>query len=570
MSRWSLRRILGSLFVVAGLVTLLIVVLVGTAMVRLDHARTDRVDVYGPASLNVETLAKSYSDQETGLRGFISIDKRSFLKPYRTGRDVERRQEQILRRTLRHRPDLLRRLDAVQDAAGVWHSTVAEPAITRTERQGPKASTARDIEDGKASFDRIRSALRALQQPVLASRDAAGRVLDQQLDLLRAVLAGSLLLLLVVAALTAFALRRFITDPLRQLGREVDVVEAGELNHPVDFGAAPAEVLQLTRQVDRMRMRIVQEYALAENARLEAIDARLLVEEQAVDLQRSNAELEQFAYVASHDLQEPLRKVASFCQLLERRYKGQLDERADQYIEFAVDGAKRMQQLINDLLAFSRVGRLTAPFSDVDLDTTLDQALRQVDASIEESGATVIHDPLPTVSGDGTLLVQLFQNLVGNAVKFRGEQSPVIRLGARRDGDDWELYCSDNGIGIEPQYADKIFVIFQRLHGRDAYGGTGIGLAMCKKIVEYHGGRMWLDHEATQGATFRWTLPVRAEDRADQPPTNGTSTNGTSTNGTPTNSSAGIITTTHDERSLDERVPAHPADRGSPGGGRPG
>jgi light-regulated signal transduction histidine kinase (bacteriophytochrome) len=197
----------------------------------------------------------------------------------------------------------------------------------------------------------------------------------------------------------------------------------------------------------------------------------------------------------------------------------------------------------------------------------LAQALRQVERSLEEAGATVTHDPLPTVSGDGTLLVQLFQNLVGNAVKFHGERAPVIHIGVHRQGEDWEFLCADNGIGIEAQYADKIFVIFQRLHGRDVYGGTGIGLAMCKKIVEYHGGRMWLDQEVEDGATFRWTLPVRAQDLADDsilaaPPRLAFSM--------PPPSNPTTNPTTNDERPLDERVPAHPADRGSPGGGRPG
>jgi light-regulated signal transduction histidine kinase (bacteriophytochrome) len=252
----------------------------------------------------------------------------------------------------------------------------------------------------------------------------------------------------------------------------------------------------------------VQEFAMAEQARDDAQRARAVVEEQAQDLARSNTELEQFAYVASHDLQEPLRKVASFCQLLERRYKGQLDERGDQYIEYAVDGAKRMQQLINDLLAFSRVGRIAADFAPVDLGAALAQAQRQLATMLEETGATVTSDALPTINGENTLLVQLFQNLVGNAVKFHGAESPRIHIGVRATGGMWELSSSDNGIGIEEQYADKIFVIFQRLHARDAYGGTGIGLAMCKKIVEYHGGRIWLDTNKTGGASIRWTLPM--------------------------------------------------------------
>jgi light-regulated signal transduction histidine kinase (bacteriophytochrome) len=180
-----------------------------------------------------------------------------------------------------------------------------------------------------------------------------------------------------------------------------------------------------------------------------------------------------------------------------------------------VDGAKRMQRLINDLLAFSRVGRVTGEFATVDLEVVLAQAIRQLEATLEEADAEVTHDDLPQVQGDASLLVQLLQNLIGNAVKFRSDEPPRVHIGVRRapvDGRLWEFSCTDNGIGIDPLYEDKIFVIFQRLHGRETYGGTGIGLAMCKKIVEYHGGRLWLDSGAGEGrgggSTFRWTLPV--------------------------------------------------------------
>jgi light-regulated signal transduction histidine kinase (bacteriophytochrome) len=231
------------------------------------------------------------------------------------------------------------------------------------------------------------------------------------------------------------------------------------------------------------------------------------------ELERSNRELEQFAYVASHDLQEPLRKVASFCQLLERRYKGQLDERADQYIGFAVDGAKRMQVLINDLLAFSRVGRLTREQVVVDCGEIAAQAVANLGPAIEETGAEIEVGPLPSVRGEPALLAAVFQNLLGNAVKFHGDQPPRVTLTAVRDNDSWTFTCADNGIGIEPEYADRVFVIFQRLHPKDAYPGTGIGLAMCRKIIEYHGGRIWLDTDADRGTVFRFTLPVVEEEQ---------------------------------------------------------
>jgi light-regulated signal transduction histidine kinase (bacteriophytochrome) len=247
----------------------------------------------------------------------------------------------------------------------------------------------------------------------------------------------------------------------------------------------------------------------AARAEIEWVNDQLKV--QAEELTRSNRDLEQFAYVASHDLQEPLRKVASFCQLLQRRYAGRLDERADQYIGFAVDGAQRMQRLINDLLAFSRIGRLAVGFQDVDLNRVVVDAAAQFDGLREETGAEISFEDLPTVRGEEPLLGALFGNLIGNALKFRHtDRTPIVHIAAKQVGDDYEFSVEDNGIGIEPEFADKVFVIFQRLHAKDAYEGTGIGLAIVKKIVEYHGGRIWLDLEVTEGTSIWFSLPVLA------------------------------------------------------------
>lgn len=245
-------------------------------------------------------------------------------------------------------------------------------------------------------------------------------------------------------------------------------------------------------------------------AQLEDITRRKSAEQALVErseaLEHSNLELAQFAYIASHDLQEPLRMVSSYSQLLERRYKGRLDADADEFIGYLVDGASRMRQLIEDLLAYSRVGTKGKDFESTDCEAVLTRAVANLQAAVEENGATVTHDPLPTVMADASQLAQLFQNLVGNAIKFHGEDAPKVSVSARRDDSEWLFSVRDNGIGLDPKYADRIFLPFQRLHGREEYPGTGIGLAICKKIVERHGGRLWVESEPKKGSTFYFTL----------------------------------------------------------------
>jgi PAS domain S-box-containing protein len=245
----------------------------------------------------------------------------------------------------------------------------------------------------------------------------------------------------------------------------------------------------------------ITEKKLAEESLHEALE----------NLSRSNQELEQFAYVASHDLQEPLRMISNYVQLLARRYKGQLDEDADDFIHFAVDGAERMKALIIDLLTFSRVSTRGKPPEPVDMGVILKTVRNNLEVTISETGANIIAGEMPTVEADPTQMVQLLQNLIGNAIKFRGAQPPEIHISAQEDDSVWTFAVSDNGIGIESQYFDRLFKIFQRLHDKEDYPGTGIGLAVCKRIVERHGGKIWVESEFGNGSTFYFTLPTQTK-----------------------------------------------------------
>jgi signal transduction histidine kinase len=372
---------------------------------------------------------------------------------------------------------------------------------------GPARVDPAAIARGKVLFDQVRADYGTLRQQLLEARTDERDRLARRTNALFGVVLGVAILVAVASVALFVALRRWVTGPLRRLGDDVRRVRDGQLDHPVT-AAGPPEIRAVASDVDAMRLALVQRFEQVRLAGEEIESSRQRLVEQAEELSRSNRDLEQFAYVASHDLQEPLRKVASFCQLLERRYAGQLDERADQYIAFAVDGAKRMQQLINDLLAFSRVGR--AGVEDVGLvplQVPFDRALSNLAAAIEHSEAEISTDPLPTVRGETGLLAQLFQNVIGNALKFRGDQAPRVRVAVQDREDHWELTVVDNGIGVEPQYAERVFVIFQRLHPKASYEGTGIGLALCKRIVEHHGGQIWIESPQGGGTAVVFTLP---------------------------------------------------------------
>ncbi len=473
----------------------------GTLALRNTTSQTARLTQrLSPASLAAQRLETALVDQETGLRGYVITADPQFLQPYQAGLDAERQAAADLRARLRDEPALLADVAVVERQAAAWRADLADPLIAAVRAGGKGAVDPAAVDRGRQEFDRIRGTLAAQTQRLDAARAQAARDLGGAQAARNGIFIGILALIVLAGGAMALLLRYAVLLPLSRLGAGVRRVADGDFTHELQGGGS-ADLDVLAADVNAMRQRLVDELAFSTTA-------RATLEEQADELRRSNAELEQFAYVASHDLQEPLRKVASFCQLLERRYGDKLDERGRQYIDFAVDGARRMQILINDLLTFSRVGRLHDRQESVDLDAALDQALANLGSRIEDNGAEIKRLPLPTVDGDPTLLTMLLQNLVGNALKFRRpDVPPVVQVSGEETADGWEIAVADNGIGIDPQFGDKIFVIFQRLHSRDSYGGTGIGLAIAKKIVEYHGGRIRLDDSYTDGARICFTLP---------------------------------------------------------------
>lgn len=515
----------------AGLLLLVAVAFVVSGSLALRSQTTVRnrlVDRIQPALTTSSAYRVSLVDQETGLRGFLLAGERQFLEPFDRGSAAMVRARSQLAGFVED-PELASVRPAVRAAnlaATRWREGYAIPARDRRAGAGA-ASDLSVLQSGKDRFDITRSALADLERALGRERRRARADLDTATGRVTGVFVGLGALLLLAVIGTAIVLLLGVTAPLRKLTEQVRTVAGGAYDTPIEITGL-ADTRQLATDVNLMRTGIAASLREAQaatrkveeqRASVEATNAQL--EEQRHQLERSNAELEQFAYVASHDLQEPLRKVASFSQLLQRRYAGQLDERADQYLAFSVDGARRMQILINDLLAFSRVGRLGAAETEVDLERTAHDVVRSLGAAVEETDAQIEIGPLPTVHGEQALLGLVLQNLVGNAIKFRREAvTPHVHLSARDVGEQYEVSCADDGIGIEAEYAERIFVIFQRLHTREAYEGTGIGLAMCRKIVEHHGGRIHLDTETpefTPGATIRLTLPKPAPEEPTAP-----------------------------------------------------
>jgi signal transduction histidine kinase len=511
LRRISALGLHGRIALALSLVATLIVAVVGASAVLLvttRHTQDRVVHTYYTSLRASQTYFIRMLDAETAVRGFaLSGGDESLLAPYvDSGQPWSTPISAQVARELPGHEKAISNLRAAERAAVSWHAVWAQPSIART-RAGQPTSPA-EVQRGRDLFDAFRASYNRYIDQLRLDREAEAT----RLGVLTSLLFVTSLAVALIAVLAGFALwcllRRWVSRPVTRLADEVRVVSAENVDHEIN-AHGPQEFVRLGADIEAMRQRLVTQLAAVESARIEVADARSRLERKAEELQRSNTELEQFAYVASHDLQEPLRKVASFCQLLERRYTGQLDARADQYIHFAVDGARRMQQLINDLLDFSRVGRRNSPAAEVDTAVCLRMAMANVETARIESRTTIDVQELPVLMGEAPLLTQLFQNLISNAIKFRTQDAPHIVIGARRVGHDWEFWCRDNGIGIPNEYADRVFLIFQRLHAKEVYEGTGIGLAMCRKIVEYHGGRIWVDaDDSAVGTTIRWTLPA--------------------------------------------------------------
>ena len=462
-----------------------------------------------PAQAQAYRLQGALLDQETGIRGYGITGDLRFLAPYHSGLKTEASAAAQLRGLAGRTQPLAGDLSRIEQAARGWRRSYAIPLMALA-KQGPLGGHDRQLlVASKQSFDRLR-ALFAVQNAHLAAVATRDRADLRRVRVVQDwTYAAILAVFLLAAAAVIVLLQETVVRPLNRLQAASRRVVGGDFGHRIE-ATGPADLRAVATDVEEMRSGLVEALGDARTTQDVASRQAADLDAQADELRRSNAELEQFAYVASHDLQEPLRKVASFCQLLEKRYGDKLDDRGHQYIGFAVDGAKRLQVLINDLLTFSRVGRSGNVLLPMPLDLPLDAAITALGTVIEETGA-VIERPhrLPEVAGEATLLAMLWQNLISNAVKFRAaDRAPVVHIDVAEDpAGTWRFTVTDNGIGIAPEFAEKVFIIFQRLHVRDAYPGTGIGLALCKRIIEHHGGDISVDTDYTGGTRICFTLP---------------------------------------------------------------
>ena len=426
---------------------------------------------------DLSALRSNLLNVETGLRGYALAQETQFLEPYNRGLEESVKMQKILEDSTLFEQPVVQLGREVRD--------YLEWTKLQLRQQTNSAALKKTIvEDGKVRFDRLRVLLDQLSATALGKFQAMRQVTLGNITQVRWLPWILFIFLLVAALMVRAGLFTYVLRPLQQIEKSTEARLAGEV----------APLLSSPDEIGQVALRL--------NAAYDALEAR------NQDLKRSNTDLEQFAYVASHDLQEPLRMISSYTQLLAKRYRGQLDERADQYIHFAVDGATRMQALIEDLLQFSRVGTRPIALIPTDAGVVLQNALRTHELAIQAAKAEVIVAPMPTVFADSGQLEQVLSNLIGNAIKFRRAGVPhQIKISAQRESEElWRFTVSDNGIGIEPEYFERIFTIFQRLNTRESYSGSGIGLAIVKRIIERHGGTVWLESTPNFGTEFHFTL----------------------------------------------------------------
>jgi signal transduction histidine kinase len=457
-------------------VLLLLACLTYRHLMENDHARTWVTHTHVVLEM-IDSVTNDLISAETRQRGYIITGRDDYIEPYQSA--VIRVHQDIgnLQALTLDNPNQVRNLDRLAPIVDSRLAELQEWLELRQQSGLDAAAPAIANGKGKQHSDEILTVLgdmRSEERRLLAART---EMLDASSRRTKAlILAGNFLALVFLFSATLLAYREmkrrlYLDESVRRLNAELE---------------------------DRIAERTAE------------------LQESMKDLARSNAELQQFAYVASHDLQEPLRMVASFTQLLAKRYKDKLDDDAREFIDFAVDGATRMQTLITDLLAYSRVGTQGKPLERTNADAVLNKVLITLKFAIEENKATISREPLPQIMADPIQLGQLFQNLLMNAMKFHGDQPPRIQISVERRDGEWQFAVRDNGIGIDPAQRDRIFVIFQRLHTKTEYPGTGIGLAICKKIAERHGGRIWVEPSPGGGSTFRFTAPViEAKDETD-------------------------------------------------------
>ncbi|MCA1993007.1 MAG: CHASE3 domain-containing protein [Coleofasciculus sp. S288] len=469
-NKWSIEKKTVMLLGLASVILVSLNLLFFWSFIKQKET-TERVAQSRLILQKLEAVLSSAKDAETGQRGYLLTGRESYLQPYNLAvKTIEPQLNQLktLARADAYQQQQLTRLQPLIE------QKLAELKVTIDLKKSRGFYAAVPVvltNEGQELMDQIRTTAQQMQkkkneelQTWLTTREEA-------------FLKGQVTFFIgIVLNLFAFYL---VYHAIRQ--------------ETIERKQAEASFKQLN---DELEARVQER-----TAELKEANANLL---------RSNRELEQFAYVASHDLQEPLRAVNSYAQLITRKYQGNLDAKADKYLGYITEGATRMQQLINDLLAFSRVGTRGKPLESTDCETVLRQVLDNLKIAIAENHALVTHDPLPTVIGDEIQLIQLLQNLIGNAIKFRREEPPQVHISAKQRDNEWVFSVRDNGIGIESEYFERIFTIFQRLHSKSEYPGTGIGLAVCKKIVERHGGRIWVESTSGVGTIFYFTLlPMR-------------------------------------------------------------